>query len=485
MPQRTPNKPKASSFRRKNDNDDAIYDVDENSGQQEEQNPPPLEPAPAISKSDALLFTVKLIKNPHQNTFEIARKSGFLPSAEKIQTNSSFRNELGENIVHIASKNGEHEALANIIKALKQEHLQSLSLKSGQEKNRSLNLFTAFNSNDENTIRKLILENRNIKNSFNEFGETPLHLACEKGFEKLAELLLEKKCNINAVDSLFETPLHKASREGHIETTSLLLKNPNIKIDAKNSSKETALHIACENSFENLAQLLILKNAGLNIRDEENQTPFHIACKVGNFRIAKLLLENGAEVDEIGGKPEQSPLHIAVKNGHHEIAKLLLENGAEVNKLGHSEQTPLHIAVKNGHHEIAKLLLENGADIDAKNKFGFTALHNAVKTSDANVDMVKLLLENGADINFKASNKTALDIVEEKFQISDPNQTFKEIQSMLEERQKIEASVALKALSGDSSTIPAKSSVEASSTLRALSIDHLMQNIHNQGHGVD
>ena len=118
-----------------------------------------------------------------------------------------------ENIIHVASKNGEYKALENIIKALKQERLQLSSSRPGQEKNRSLNLFTAFASNDEETIKKLILENTNIKNSHNEYRETPLHLACEKGFERLVEILLKKNCNINAVDSLLETPLHKASKK--------------------------------------------------------------------------------------------------------------------------------------------------------------------------------------------------------------------------------------------------------------------------------
>ena len=455
MPQRTPNKPNVLSFRRaKGDGRDEIFEVFEEHKEErkeehkEEQGPPPLEPSALISKSEALIIAIDLMKNPGGGAFKKLRESVFFPSEERIKKNSYFRNELGENIIHVASKNGEHEALNNILEGLKHEYLQSLNLNSGHgRKDIPLNLYTAFDTNSEEIIKKLILENKNIKNSRNKFGETPLHLACEKGFEKSVELLLKKNCDVNAIDSLLETPLHKAVQNDHIATTEMLLNNPEIRIDAQNSSKETALHIACENNFKNLAKLLIFKRADLNIKNEKNLTP----------------------------------LHIAVKNGHYDIAKLLLENGAEVDCRGQFEQTSLHVAVKNGYYDIAQLLLENGADINAKNQLGFTALHNAVKSSDVTVDMVKLLLENKADINIKdSSNKTAFDISEEKLRSSSSNYVLMEIKSMLEERQKFEASSTLKALLAEAS-----SSSKEPIILRPLSYYKFTKDGQDKGLGVD
>ncbi len=430
------------------------------------QNPPldqipSLETPSNLSKSDSLLFVIDLMKNPSKETFNIVKKSIFFPKISQSNDNSFFRDEFGKTIVHHGAKNGESKALENIIKALKEEHLESLGLINGQEEKCYSDLFTAFDTNDKRYIRNAI--NKSSLNSSNKFGETALHIACNKGFEEIVELLLQKQSKVNATDSLLETPLHKASRENHIGTTLILLKNQNIKIDLQNSSKETALHIACKNNFENLAQSLIVNNADIALKDEENRSALHHACIVGSARIVKLLLDRGAKIDELGGKLNQSPLHIAVKNNHLDIAKLLLENGANIDELGPLDQTPLHIAVKNGNIDIAELLLDAGANIDAKNKLGFTPLHNAIRAED--VSMIKLLLERGSDNNIKDSSKeTALDLVEKNLKSANPNSAFQEIKLILDEKNKI----------------------MASSTLRALSIDRLMNlHINDKSFGVD
>jgi len=326
--------------------------------------------------------------------------------------------------IHLASKNGDKETLQKTINDLK--HQERLVHKAQQ--------------------------NKDIKIDRKKFGETPLHISCEKGNEEIVKLLLEKNSKINALDSLRETPLHKASRENHIGTALILLKDENIKINLQNSSNETALHIACENNFENLAQSLIVNKADIAIKDEENRTALHLACKAGSTRIVKLLLDRGANIDELGGK---------------------------------LNQTPLHIAVENGHLDIAELLLNAGANIDAKNKLGFTPLYNAVRTKE--LGMIKLLLDRGADIEIKdLSGKSALDLVEKNLKSENPDPELQKIKQLFDERQKFEASLILKTLSEDSLKITSKSSGELSSTLRALSIDRLMSlHIHDKSFGVD
>ena len=443
MPQRTPNNTNFLSFRRVDDNnDDDIFEVFEESDRQQQKEDP-------VKKQDLTLPRLEFAPInkdlPENEFFEKLKKSDALPTAKQIENNSYFKNEFGENISHLAAKYGRSEILAGIITNLKNND----NLKGPTAKSYSSSLFDIFYNNDERTVESAISKTNDkyIKDLCNEFKETLLHRACEKGFEKSVELLLKKNCDVNAIDSLLETPLHKAVQNDHIATTEILLNSSKIRIDAQNSSKETALHIACENNFKNLAKLLILKEADLNIKNEKNLTP----------------------------------LQIAVKNGHYDIAKLLLENGAEVDCRGQFEQTPLHIAVKNGNHDIAQLLLKNGADINAKNQLGFTALHNAVKSSDVTVDMVKLLLENKADINIKdSSNKTAFDISEEKLRSSSSNYALMEIKSMLEERQKFEASSTLKALLAEASN-----SSKEPIILRPLSYYKFTKDLQSKGLGVD
>ena len=92
MPQRAPNKPKASSFRRKNDVRDDIFEVFD----EQEQDLPPLEPSATISKSESLIIAIDLMKNPARDAFKKLKESVFLPSDEQIKKNSYFKNELGK-----------------------------------------------------------------------------------------------------------------------------------------------------------------------------------------------------------------------------------------------------------------------------------------------------------------------------------------------------------------------------------------------------
>lgn len=112
-----------------------------------------------------------------------------------------------------------------------------------------------------------ILKNKNIDlYQRNEFGNTPLHVACN---------------SIYAINA---------------EIVELLLKYP-LDINSKGVDDCTPLHYAIGKEDNNVVKILIDKGADLNIPDKNGNTPLMSATDMfdDDDTIIKLLLENGAD----------------------------------------------------------------------------------------------------------------------------------------------------------------------------------------------
>ena len=69
----------------------------------------------------------------------------------------------------------------------------------------------------------------------------------------------------------------------------------------------------------------------LSGRDEQDVTPLHWAAINAQMTICRFLLDEGAEVDAIGGDLKATPLQWAARNGHLYVIQLLLSRGADPN----------------------------------------------------------------------------------------------------------------------------------------------------------
>lgn len=71
----------------------------------------------------------------------------------------------------------------------------------------------------------IILFNRHGANvdRKNKYGETPLHVACFFGDERIVEMLLKYGSNVDEQNNNGFTPLHKATYNGHEKVIQLLL----------------------------------------------------------------------------------------------------------------------------------------------------------------------------------------------------------------------------------------------------------------------
>jgi len=258
-------------------------------------------------------------------------------------------------------------------------------------------LHAAIARGHDSVVRLLLSHGAGIHTE-DEFGRTPLQVACEHGRLRTAELLLEEGADVNwPVTSLTEhaaLPLQAAAAHNDERFITLLL-DKGADINAQSGFYGTALQRACNQGDENIVNFLIDRGASVNIYGGYYHSPLQAAASTGNAAICRILLNHGADVNATGGE-YGSALHAACQR-HESIVRLLIDYSADVNAQGGRRGTPLNAACANDRDSIVKLLLDSGADINLDDLGRGTPLQSAAATG--NEARFLLLLDMGADLD--------------------------------------------------------------------------------------
>ncbi|CAH0002197.1 unnamed protein product [Clonostachys byssicola] len=221
---------------------------------------------------------------------------------------------------------------------------------------------------------------------------TSLLVASHLGLAPVVNLFLDQPHAIEERDKHYElTPLLWAASSDSQDTVKLLLEK-GADLEAKNSSKETALALAATHGRTSIAKLLLDKGACFDAKDGGSKSPLLLAAMNRHTEIARHLLDLGAT---FGDKDMQKSLCRAAEFGPTSMVELLLERGGEVETKDKEGCTLLILAAKNGHEDTVKCLVEKSANIEETDKLGRTALSWAAE--DGNLETVEYLLEKGAD----------------------------------------------------------------------------------------
>jgi len=141
--------------------------------------------------------------------------------------------------------------------------------------------------------------------NFEEYSQTPLSWAADKGHEAVVRLLLDKGAAVDAKDKQYgRTALSWAADKGHQGVVRLLV-DGGAAVDAEDTYGQTPLLYAAENGHEAMVRLLIEDGANMDVKDKMDQTPLLRAAGNGYEAIVQLLLEKGADIAVI---QEQFPL---------------------------------------------------------------------------------------------------------------------------------------------------------------------------------
>lgn len=118
------------------------------------------------------------------------------------------------------------------------------------------------------------------------------------------------------------------------------------KSHTEKNQKITNLIKNCVESKDVVATKLVVTefNEYVNNLDiEDKLTPLIRASFLELYDIAKILIENGANVNKIGGPNRRAPLHNCYTNKSFEVFDLLVENGANLDLLDKHRNTPANV----------------------------------------------------------------------------------------------------------------------------------------------
>ncbi|XP_068439855.1 ankyrin-3-like isoform X2 [Clinocottus analis] len=300
-------------------------------------------------------------------------------------------NQNGLNALHLASKEGHVEVVAELIK-----HGANVDAATKQKGNTALHIASLAGQTD--VVKELVTHNANV-NSQSQNGFTPLYMAAQENHMDVVQFLLDHGSSQSIATEDGFTPLAVALQQGHDQVVSLLLEN-----DTKGKVRLPALHIAARKDDTKAAALLLQSDNNADVESkmmvnrttESGFTPLHIAAHYGNINVATLLLNRGAAVD-FKARNDITPLHVASKRGNGNMVRLLLERGAKIDARTKDGLTPLHCGARSGHEQVVEMLLDRGAPILSKTKNGLSPLHMA--TQGDHLNCVQLLLHHEVPVD--------------------------------------------------------------------------------------
>lgn len=120
-------------------------------------------------------------------------------------------------------------------------------------------------------------------------------------------------------------------------------------------------------SFKALAVLARAPDIDLEARDASGQTALMMVAIKGHEPSVELLLDRGAKIDN---KPDWTALHYAASSGQDAVVRLLVRRGANMDARSANGTTPIMMAARNKNFGTMELLADLGADLTARNDGG-------------------------------------------------------------------------------------------------------------------
>uniref|UniRef100_A0AAZ3RHB4 phospholipase A2 n=1 Tax=Oncorhynchus tshawytscha TaxID=74940 RepID=A0AAZ3RHB4_ONCTS len=242
-------------------------------------------------------------------------------------------------------------------------------------------------------VRELLEECQARTDIKDKNGETPMHCAAKQDSATIIQALCSRMCaGVNELNGAGETPLHVSCRLGRVEAVNALL-GGGARCDIIGSSGYP-IHAAMKYSEKSCAEAVLDADPGqLQVEDAiYGGTPLHW-CKTAEM--CRTLLERGCLVNYLS-KTGESALHVLTKRGRFDASMVLLTHGGEPNLKGQDGNTALHLAMKMDHMELIKALIVFGADVEIHNDLGETPGLIAARTSKGFEDIMHVAAAVGA-----------------------------------------------------------------------------------------
>lgn len=285
-------------------------------------------------------------------------------------------------------------------------------------------LHLAADKGDINLLKTLLLETCSNINQRDDHLATPLHFAAYSSAEAV-KFLIKAGADLNPLDADGDPPLEWADESRNVENIRFLvnagakwnrwppltyaavkgdlnkvkdLVRDSNNIQQKDDHRATPLHFAAAYSTPEIVNLLIKSHANINAEDENDKSPIAWAAESGRIDIIKLLLEQ--KDAESQKHTKEKLVRVAIAKGQIEVVKFLVSSGIDLDYVNHHTggyEYLLTTAIGNRQYKMMEYLIKSGQDPNAGYSLWETPLCAAIETGQ--IEAVKILREAGADIN--------------------------------------------------------------------------------------
>lgn len=246
---------------------------------------------------------------------------------------------------------------------------------------------TSIKSEQKDVLQLLLDRGADINKKYK--GKAPLHVAAKH--PEMLNMLLNAGALTEALEEQFgSTPLYMACLVGNESSCSQLLAR-NASVRARSYYNATPLHAAVHNAGSvGVIKQLLDAGSQINARDEKGRTPLVISIVKKHQEAVLYLIDAGADVN-MQDNDGDAALHYATGFVPNiVIARALLVHKADIAKTNKKKRTPLHMAACE---EIVQELIAHGADVWATDGDGKLPLERA-KTREVKqllIDVMKTI----------------------------------------------------------------------------------------------
>ena len=328
------------------------------------------------SKSNPMLAAC-LLAAAKQGSLVLVRALLSHPSCDLLA-----RDEDGNTALHIAASRGHHEVVLEL--ASRYMTLPS-EASAGVNSEGQTPLHLACYKGWLKCIDPLVIKFPKELNVHDVSGNTPLMASSLAGHDKIILLLKERykvngkskgcestarrenkekksKCKKNSL-TLVTSCLLAAAKTGSLVLVKALLFHPSCDLLARDEDGNTALHIAASRGHHELVLELAsrcmkeLSEVSTRINDK-GQTALHLACCKGWVECVRTLAAMFPGDLKVKNEYDNLPLHDAALFGHSYVVDTLCQEfGEDVDSLGHCDNTVLILACCGGHINLGSNLL--------------------------------------------------------------------------------------------------------------------------------
>ena len=222
-----------------------------------------------------------------------------------------------------------------------------------------------------------------------EDGNTPLHVACQRGKQNMVSLLIKASLsnnNLLITNKKGQTPLHLAAASGHKDTAEALLSSVTGSsthhdlLTATDNEGCTVFHTACSNGHIDVFRYLSsIYPQGVNVMDNRGRSLLHAACEGGDIGTVRTLIETHGLDPLAEDKDGITCLHLLAERKRVYIYEYL-EPNIKSNPVpkDKSGRTPLHYASRSDNIRMVRYLIETfPCTPDDPDNNGYTSVHAA------------------------------------------------------------------------------------------------------------